>query len=168
MSAAGQLHACAVQPSPAQPAMVPTTVAELLAKVEMLQHYTMQNIYDCSASLGRWQLVVDDIFDGDSATAKIFYLKVRTPVSIAQHFAARQKKTVRMIVVLFSAYAFSEGLDYKSLFSVNSDKNNRGRGEFMVKSEKRETFAHGAGGDCLGKLALLSTLLRQRGRGRGG
>ena len=65
-----------------------------------------------------------------------------------------------MIVVLFSAYAFSEGLDYKSLFSVNSDKNNRGRGEFMVKSEKRETFAHGAGGDCLGKLALFSTLLR--------
>ena len=30
----------------------------------------------------------------------------------------------------------------------------------MVKNEKRETFSHGAGGDCLGKLALLSTLLR--------
>ena len=64
------------------------------------------------------------------------YVAKHDPVSIAQHFAARQKKTVRMIVVLFSAYAFSEGLDYKSLFSVNSDKNNRGRGEFMVKSRR--------------------------------
>lgn len=88
------------------------------------------------------------------------YRNCHDPVSIAQHFAARQKKTVRMIVVLFSAYAFCEGLDYKSLFSVNSDKNNKGRGEMMVKSEKRQTFAHGAGGDCLGKLALFSTLLR--------
>ena len=88
------------------------------------------------------------------------YVATHDPVSIAQHFAARQKKTVRMIEVLFSAYAFSEGLDYKSLFSVMTDKNNRGRGEMMVKNEKRETFAHGAGGDCLGKLALFSTLLR--------
>ena len=88
------------------------------------------------------------------------YVAKHDPVSIAQHFAARQKKTMRMIVVLFSAYAFSEGLDYKSLFSVNTDKNNRGRGEYMVKNERRETFSHGAGGDNLGKLALFSTLLR--------
>ena len=88
------------------------------------------------------------------------YVAKHDPVSIAQHFAARQKKTVRMIEVLWSADAFSEGLDYKSLFSVNSDKNNRGRGEMMVRNEERETFAHGAGGDCLGKIALFSTLLR--------
>lgn len=88
------------------------------------------------------------------------YVPKHDPVSIAQHFAARQKKTVRQIEVLFSAHAFSEGLDYKSLFSVNSDKNNRGRGEMMIKSEKRQTFSHGAGGDSLGKLALFSTLLR--------
>jgi hypothetical protein len=65
------------------------------------------------------------------------YVAKHDPVSIAQHFAARQKKTVRMIVVLFSAYAFSEGLDYKSLFSVNSDKNNRGRGEFIAQRRAR-------------------------------
>jgi len=88
------------------------------------------------------------------------YVANHDPVSIAQHFAARNMKTVRMIVVAFSAWAFSQGLDYKSLFSVNSGKNNRGRGEWMVQSEKRETSSHDAGGDNLGKLALLSMLLR--------
>ena len=82
------------------------------------------------------------------------------PISLSQHWASHQMKLIRKIVVAFSAWSFSEGLDYKALTSVQSDKNNRGRGEFMLRTALRETFSHGAGGDNLGKLALFSMLLR--------
>jgi hypothetical protein len=47
------------------------------AKVEMLEHYSMAGLYDLSGSVGKWQHVVDNLFDGAKASADIFMLKVR-------------------------------------------------------------------------------------------
>jgi hypothetical protein len=49
------------------------------AKVESqwFANATMATIYDLSGSVGRWQAVVDNLFDGDKATADVFLSKVR-------------------------------------------------------------------------------------------
>ena len=74
------------------------------AAVDQLEFYPMETLYSCANSSGKWQNVVDRLFDGDLATAQLFQAKVLaakvSETNAARHAASKlgkaEKKAARL------------------------------------------------------------------------
>ena len=112
------------------------------ANFDQLEHYSMETLYDLSGSAGKWQNVVDRLFDGDVATAQIFQVKVRD-AKRAEHEAARH-----------AASKLSQAEQKKALLASKrlNDVKGAERVEEPAQARKNPTADMMAGGKDAGKV----------------